>query len=76
MDIKTFVAAHRAVQSAKHGNDFVYVGLDFANRWWVSWDGKDEQMDANLTEELVKTEAHKLIDTNNPCSQVLDWEVV
>jgi hypothetical protein len=75
MDISTFVAAHREVQSAKHGNDSVYIGLDPANRWWVSWNGKDEQMGANLTEEQVKTEAHKLIDDDNLCSLVLDWRV-
>jgi hypothetical protein len=76
MDLKTFVSAHRGVHSAKHGDGFIYIGRDQADRWWMSWKEEDTVLDCGIGEknfEKAKAEAHAQVDGGKTCTLKLKW---
>lgn len=69
MTVNTFLAAHHNVHVAKHGDNFAYLGLDQADRWWMHWAGDGELLGEMPCEE-AQTAAEKKIGGTK-----LNWEV-
>ena len=77
--VKLFLQSHRGIYSAKHGVDFVYIGRDLAERWWMEWNGECECLDCGDGEKDLagaKLEAHRRIDEGRQCTGNLQWAEV
>jgi hypothetical protein len=75
-DAKTFVLLTNNVHVAKHGEDFIYVGHDVANRWSAFFSGTEEELGSVDTLEHAQIAAHRLLHAGASCSLNLEWELI
>ena len=76
--VNRFISAHRDVHSAKHGGEFVYIGLDRSDRWWIHWRDDGTLLDCEGIQnlEVAEKKAHARIDGKTQCGYTLAWSEV
>jgi hypothetical protein len=76
MNAKEFAQASFNVHGAKHGEDFIYIGHDPANRWSAFFKGKEQDLGVIDTLAQAQAAAHHLFDTRKKCSLRLEWKLI